>query len=100
MIIRLTFLEIPNEKVEDLKKLYQEELMPAVRQQKGNLECKLLEPVNAEDEYISMTVWESQEDAVNYSSSLYRQLVGRVKEFLAKEPVLREYTTQSIFEHA
>src|SRR5688572_2923785 len=101
MITRLTFLNFSREKIDDLKKLYQEELMPIVRQQKGNLECKLLEPVDAGDEFISMTVWETPEDADAYQKSgIYKQLVGRVKDQLLTEPVLKVYTTQSIFEHA
>ena len=101
MITRLTFLNFSTERLEDLKKMYYEEITPFVRQQKGNLECKLLEPVNAGDEFISMTVWESPEDAAAYhNSGVYKQMVAKVKDHLLKEPVLKVYNTQSIFEHA
>jgi quinol monooxygenase YgiN len=101
MITRLTFLSFSSEKTEDLKKMYNEEITPIVRKQKGNLECRLLEPVDKKDQYISMTVWDNQEDADAYhNSGMYRQLVSKVKDYLVGQPELKVYTTQSIFEHA
>lgn len=100
MITRMTFLSFPPEKKEELKKIYQEETTPMVRKQKGNLDCMLLEPLNPADEYVSLTTWDSQEDADNYQSSgVYKQLVDRVRPFFTKEPVLKVYQSQHIMEH-
>ncbi len=100
MITRLTYFGFLPDKLEELKKIYNEEAAPVVRQQKGNLECRLLEPLNKTDDYISMTVWDNQEDADAYQSSgVYKKLVDRVRPFFSKEPVLKVYQTQSIMEH-
>ena len=101
MYVRLTYLSFLPGKVEEVKKIYNEELLPIVKQQKGNLDCKLLEPVDRADDYISMTVWDSKEDADSYQSrGIYKQLVDRVRETFAKDPVLKVYSAESVMEPA
>jgi hypothetical protein len=41
MIVRLTYLEFLPGKVEEARRIYRDEIVPVVRQQKGNLECKV-----------------------------------------------------------
>jgi heme-degrading monooxygenase HmoA len=101
MYVRLTSLSFLPGKAEEAKRIYNAELAPVVKQQKGNLDCKLLEPTDKANDYISMTTWESKEQADAYQASgVYSQLVDRVKEFYAKDPVLRVYSTESILEPA
>ena len=101
MYVRLTYLNFLPEKAEEAKKIYNTELAPVVKQQKGNLDCRLLEPTDKTNDYISMTTWESKEQADAYQASgVYSQLVNRVKESYAKDPVLRVYSTESVLEPA
>ena len=58
MIVRLTFISFLPQNVEQAKRIYNEQVVPVVRKQKGNLDCRLLEPTEKGDEYISMTTWE------------------------------------------
>jgi hypothetical protein len=55
MYVRLTYLNFLPGKADEAKKIYNSELAPIVKQQKGNLDCRLLEPVDRADDYISMT---------------------------------------------
>lgn len=101
MIVRFTHFSFSPEKIEELRKIYVEETTPVVRSQKGNLDCRLLEPVNTADDYVSMTVWDNQQDADAYhSGGTYKRLVERVRPFFTKEPVLKIYHTESVMEHA
>ena len=101
MVVRLTYFVFSPEKIEELKKFYNEEAIPTVKKQKGNLDCRLLEPVNKNDEYISMTVWDNQEDADAYQSTgVYNQLLEKVKKFFSKEPKLKVYHAEDVMEHA
>ncbi|HEV8286410.1 MAG TPA: antibiotic biosynthesis monooxygenase family protein [Chitinophagaceae bacterium] len=101
MYVRLTYLNFLPGKAEEAKKIYNSELVPIVKQQKGNLDCRMLEPVDKADDYISMTLWESKEDADAYQSSgVYKELVDRVKDSYAKNPVLKVYSSESIMEPA
>jgi heme-degrading monooxygenase HmoA len=101
MYVRLTYLNFLPGKADEAKTIYDSELAPVVKRQKGNLDCRMLEPVDKADDYISMTVWDSKEDADAYhASGVYKQLVDRVRGSFSKEPVLKVYLTQSILEHA
>ena len=101
MFVRLTYLGFLPGKVEQAKRIYNDELVPIVKQQKGNLDCRMLEPVDSTDDYISMTVWDSKEDADAYQASgTYKQLVDRIQEFYSKNPVLKVYSTEKVMEHA
>ncbi|CAN5417909.1 hypothetical protein BH10BAC3_BH10BAC3_37800 [soil metagenome] len=92
MFARLTFLNIQQEKAEDVKRIYNEEIVPVVKSQKGNIGIWLLEPTNEKDEYISLSEWVSQADADAYETSgVYRTLVDKVKEMYTSRPVLRTY---------
>lgn len=101
MVVRLTYFGFRPEKLAELKKFYNETAIPTVRQQKGNLDCRLLEPADSKDDYISMTVWEKQEDSDAYhSKGVYKNLVDQVRPFFSKEPVLRVYHAEGVMEHA
>jgi quinol monooxygenase YgiN len=101
MIVRLTQVTFLPDKAEEARRVYKDEIVSVVRQQKGNLECRLLEPVDKTNEYISLTSWETKEQADAYhSSGVYSQLVNKLKGFYAKDPVLKVYTSESILEHA
>ena len=101
MIVRLTYLNFLPGKAEEAKRIYNGEIVGIVKSQKGNLDCRLLEPVEKTDDYISMTTWETKADADAYhSSGVYRQLVEKVKNDFSIEPVLKVYTAESILEPA
>ena len=100
MYVRLTYLNFLPEKINKAKNYYDNEVVPAVKKQKGNIDCLLLEPANKGDDHISMTLWENKEDANAYQSSgLYKSLVEKLRDSYSKEPVLRVYSTESIMEH-
>ena len=101
MVVRLTYFSFAPGKIDEVKKFYNEVAVPTVRKQKGNLECRLFEPGNTKDEYISMTSWETPADAEAYQSNgVYKKLVDQVKKYFTKEPVLKIYRSESILEHA
>ena len=101
MFVRLTNFGFRPEKLQEIKKFYNEVAIPTLRKQKGNLDCRLLEPIDKSEDYISMTTWESKEDADAYhSKGVYKQLVEQVRPFFTKEPVLRVYQAQDVLEHA
>jgi heme-degrading monooxygenase HmoA len=92
MLARLTFLKAQNADVEEFKRMYREEIVPVIRNQKGNLGAWLLEPVNEQDEFISLTEWITAADAEAYDSSgTYKELVAKVKDKFQGEAVLKVY---------
>ncbi|HET9432993.1 MAG TPA: antibiotic biosynthesis monooxygenase [Chitinophagaceae bacterium] len=101
MFVRLTYFGFKPDKLKELKKFYNDVAIPTLKKQKGNLECRLLEPVDKKEDYISMTTWEKKEDADAYhNTGVYKNLVDQVRPFFSKEPVLRVYETEYVMEHA
>ena len=101
MYVRLTYLNFLPGKTEEAKRIYNSELAPVVKKQKGNLDCRMLLPVDNADDFISMTVWDSKEDADAYQASgVYKQLVDKIRHTYSKEPVLKVYSSESIMEPA
>lgn len=101
MFVRLTFCKFLPQKVSEARKIFTEEIIPAVRKQKGLLDIRFLEPTDQTENYISMTEWKTKEDANFYETSgLYKQLVKKLEPFFTKQPELRTYTVEEVFEHA
>ena len=93
MIARLTFFGVNPQDVEELKKTYNEDIVPIIRAQRGNMGAWLLEPQDENDEFISLTEWISLPDAEAYESSgVYRELVGKVANRFYSGPVLKTYS--------
>lgn len=92
MFARLTFIKLSAENTDHVKKIFNEEIVPVVRSQKGNLGCWLLEPTNAYDDYISLTEWTSSSEAEAYhSSGTYQTLIDKVKTYFSAKPALKTY---------
>ena len=101
MFVRLTFCKFLPEKINEARKIFTQEIMPAVRKQKGLLNIRLFEPVDKISDYISITEWASPADAEMYhNSGLYKKLVAKLEPFFTKQPELKTYTVEEIFEHA
>jgi heme-degrading monooxygenase HmoA len=93
MIARLTYFGIRANDVEDVKKIYNEECVPVIKKQKGNVGAWLLEPTNPDDDFISLTEWLSMADADAYETSgTYKSLVDKVRNKFRGNPVLKTYT--------
>jgi heme-degrading monooxygenase HmoA len=97
MYARLTFTKTSREHSEIIKKIFNEEVIPVVRTQKGNVGCWLLEPTNDNDDYISLTEWRTHKDADMYEATgTYRMLVEKVKNYYIAKPVLKTYNVTEL----
>ena len=100
MVVRLTYLQFSPGKANDSKRIYNEVIVPTVRKQKGNLDCRLLEPMNEADDFISMTVWDNEKNASTYESSgVYKSQVDLVRPNFSKPPVLKVFHAEGVMEH-
>ena len=92
MVVRLTRFNLSPERAEEAKKIYQQEVVPEVKKQKGYANVMLLEPTDGSNEYISVTAWENKADADAYESSgKYKELVDKIKGMITDQPVLKTY---------
>jgi quinol monooxygenase YgiN len=96
MWVRLTSFTPQPDRVDDLRKTYRENVMPAIQSQPGNIEALLLEPADGQGEFLSLTMWESRESAERYDSAgTYRQLLEQVSGLFKGQPTLRSYEVKN-----
>lgn len=92
MFVRLTYIDFSPEHSDTIKRMFNDEIIPVVKAQKGNIGIWFLEPTDSADEYISLTEWETRADADAYESSgVYRELVDKLKGMYKSKPVLKTY---------
>ncbi len=94
MVVRLTHFNVSTDDTDEVKKIYNQDVVPEVKKQKGNTNVMLLEPVDGSGEFISVTVWESKADAEAYESSgKYKELVAKIKGKFTGQPILKSYNS-------
>jgi heme-degrading monooxygenase HmoA len=80
MYLRIVSSKIKPGKKEEFRRLYTEEIIPALRGVNGCRYAYLTESLEAQHEVISVTIWDSQREAENYEhSGLFEQLNKKVK---------------------
>ena len=92
MFIRLTFCKFIPGRIREVRKIFNEEIVPAVRRQKGNLRIRLLEPTDRSNDYIELSEWKTMEDATAYEAGgTDSKLVAKLESFFTKPPELKTY---------
>ena len=92
MWVRLTTVKVQPDKVDELRRIYYEEIVPAVKARKGHVDVYLLEPAEEGEAFISLNAWETKEDGDEYESSgTYAELVNMVRHTFAGPPTLKSY---------
>ena len=93
MFVRMTHTKIDTSKLDEARDFYNsEEVSGVLRQQPGYRFNHLLESVDAPGEGISLTAWDSREDAEAYErSGVYQELIGKFGEYFVEPPELKSY---------
>lgn len=91
MFARLTITQMKKERQQEGVNLYQESAAPVVKAQKGFRGAYLLsDPETGKG--ISISLWESREDAVaSEKSGYYQEQITKFKEIFAEPPVQEGY---------
>jgi len=85
MFMRLVQVRVKTGALEKLQQLYNERVIPALRQVKGCFYAGFMQNSHVPDECISMTLWESQEDAVAYEKSgVFENLLNETRPYLSE----------------
>jgi heme-degrading monooxygenase HmoA len=91
MFTRFTIAQVKSGKMDELAQIYTESIVPAAKAQKGYRGAYLL--TNTETgKAISITVWDSEADAIaNEQSGYYQEQVAKAKDCFAALPVREGY---------
>lgn len=92
MYIRMTFVNLKPGKKEAARKLYNDEVIPAHKGRKGLRFVHLMESMDEAGGEIAITAWDTKEDVAAYEKSGdYEIQLGKFKEMITGEPVLKSY---------
>jgi heme-degrading monooxygenase HmoA len=91
MFARLTIVQVKVDKIDEVVKIYGDNVVPAAKSQKGYKGILMLTDRKT-GKGISIGMWESEQDAIaNEISGYYQQQVGRFKDHFTKPPVQEGY---------
>ena len=91
MFARLTIVQVEVDKIDEVIKIYGDNVVPSAKGQKGYKGILMLTDRKT-GKGISLTLWESEQDAIaNEKTGYYQQQVGRFKDFFTKPPVQEGY---------
>ncbi len=100
MYVRIVSLKIQQDKLEEFKSLYSDVVMKALNQTPGCKFVFLTESLTEVNEFLSVTIWDSKEDANRYEDSgKFEELINIVKHtfsqfYLWKMALEKEYSAK------
>jgi len=78
--------------MQDLRELYNKEVVSAHKGHKGIRFVHLLESLDDKDEGISLTAWDTRADLEAYEKSgVYERSIAKFRNMYAGEPILKSY---------
>lgn len=85
MFMRFVHYRVQHELIDDFRRRYEEVSIPALKTVPGCRSATLIQGADADDEWISMTIWDSRDDAEAYEKSdVYKTLSQSSRLFLAQ----------------
>ena len=91
MFARLTTVQVKMDKLDETRKIYEENVIPELKSQKGYRGAYLLTDRKT-GKGVSISLWDSEDDAIaTEQSGLYSKQVGKFKEFFMVPPVREGY---------
>lgn len=80
MYLRIVSVKIKPGKIDEFKQIYEEEIIPVLSTVKGCRYAYLTGSIEEKNEAISVTIWDSKEDADDYErSGLFDELTNKLK---------------------
>jgi len=84
MYLRFVQIKLMHEHIDAARTNYDEKVIPALRHVKGCLHASLVQSTHHADEYVSMTLWKTPEDAEAYEKGgVFQRLWEEGKRFLS-----------------
>jgi len=91
MFARLTMVQVKVETIDEVIKIFDDNVVPAAKLQKGYSGAYLLTDRKT-GKCCVLSLWDSEEDAVaNEQSGYYKEQVGKIAEYMAAPPVREGY---------
>ena len=97
MFMRFVHVKVKPESMGGMRRLYNEEIIPALHATKGCLYASLIQGVHHADECISMTLWETPGDAAAYEQGgVFAKLLHDAEPFFADSSEWKVHLTTDL----
>jgi quinol monooxygenase YgiN len=84
LYVRLLSARVKPDMIEEAKKIYRDVIGPALRQVKGCKYAFLVQNMQDQNEFFSITIWENKQAANDYEASgLFDEFVGKIQHVFA-----------------
>ena len=91
MFARLTTAQVDINRIDEVIKFFEENVVPATKAQEGYRGIYLLTD-RKRGKGISLSLWESEEDAIaNEQSGYYQEQIGKLMQFFITSPSIEGY---------
>jgi heme-degrading monooxygenase HmoA len=94
MFMRLVHVKARVDEVYSLQSFYAETVLPVLEKTPGCLFACFLQSVKRSDEFISMTFWDSPQNAQRYEQGTFPKLLEEARPYLAESSEWRVYLTK------
>lgn len=94
MFARYIELNINLDKVNEFKTLYENEILPILKKQTGFLDTISFKSENYPDKLVSLTLWKTKTDAVNYQNTSYSKVLELLSPYLEGIPKVEYFTVE------
>jgi quinol monooxygenase YgiN len=103
MYTRIVELTTKPGKVPDLLRMYNDTIVGMVTRQKGCVDLVALIPEDKPNKLISVSFWNSKEDAERYAKESYNKILDSIRNLIEGDPVIQkcnvEYSTTQHIAH-
>ncbi len=94
MYTRYIELNINPDTYTEFKKVYENQILPLIKTQTGFLDTLTLKNENYPDKFISLTLWKTKTDAVNYQNNAYSKVLELLSPYLEGIPRVEYFTVE------
>lgn len=85
MYMRVVQANVNPQKITGFQKVYNKEIIPELQEVAGCLCARLMQSTENQDEFVSMTLWDTQEHVEAYEQSgLFQKLLDKAKPFFSE----------------
>ena len=99
MFTRTVEVTAKSEKARELTNTINEKVLPILKKQKGFVDETVLVSDTEDNRVLSLSFWNSKEDAERYQQEQYPAIHEMVRHLLEAEPVIRTFNVDSSTTH-
>jgi heme-degrading monooxygenase HmoA len=92
MFTRIVECHVKPERKQEFENKLRNEVLPILQKQPGFVDLIALEPEDGGERQLSISFWNTKQDAERYQREQYARITDTLKPFLKRDPQVQTYT--------